>query len=261
MDTSSQTTIIFHHIPKTAGTTLLNIVPKLYEKDGLYVIDGIETDRDVEIFKSMTLAQKSKYPVIIGHQAIMLYDHIVGEKKVVSFFREPFSQFVSDYYYLRKATHNLKHHKYVKKMSLTQFLDYTIENNINNPQSKVLFVPHYEDVSDENEIFEGARKGFSKVDFPCITEDFDLSLMLLRRELGWRSWPFYTFKNRSDKKGYSFDEDVFIKHREFNKSDYEIYAKAKEVFSGKVSEQDRKQSEKFKIMNSCYRTLKRFKVI
>ena len=198
------------HIPKTAGTTLLDIVPKIYGTNRCYVIDGIETDYDVAQFRKMSDLEKNRYPVIIGHQAIMLYRDIPEKKRVVTFFRDPYKQFVSNYYYLRKARHNLKHHHRVKNLSLADFLDYCIDNNLDNPQAKVLFSAHYEDVTDIEEIRRGGLQGLEKIDYPCLTEYFDLSLMLLRRELGWKSWPHYLRKSESDKSGYFFNQDLLI---------------------------------------------------
>lgn len=253
-------TTVFHHIPKTAGTTLLDIVPRIYGADDCYVIDGIETDLDVAKFRDMSASEKAAYPVIIGHQAIMLYDDIPSEKRVVTFFRDPYKQFVSNYYYLRKATHNRKHHHRVKDLSLADFLDYSIDNHLDNPQAKVLFVAHYEDITDADAIMRGAQEGLEKVDYPCITEEFDLSLMLLRRELGWRKWPCYIRKNESDKSGYVFSQELFDKHKAHNAADYMLYEQALQRFSALVSEEDREAVAALSRRNTVHKYLKKLRM-
>ncbi|WP_290525585.1 sulfotransferase family 2 domain-containing protein [Alcanivorax sp.] len=251
---------VFHHIPKTAGTTLLDIVPRLYGTGNCYVIDGIETDCDVAKFREMSVLEKARYPVVIGHQAIMLYQDIPVKKRVVTFFRDPYKQFVSNYYYLREAKNNRKHHHRVKNLNLVEFLDYCIDNELNNPQAKVLFTAHYEDVTDIGEIRKGALQGLEKIDYPCITECFDLSLMLLRRELSWGCWSYYVRKNQSNKAGYFFSQELFEKHKSHNEVDYLIYDKAVERFWALVTEEDRASLKTFNRRNVAYKYMKKLRI-
>ncbi len=254
-------TILFHHIPKTAGTTLLDIARAVYAKESTYVIDGIETDRDIARYRAMSDEQKSGYPVIIGHQALMLYDCIPGDKRVVAFFRDPYEQFVSSYYYLRNATHNRKHHRHVRSLTLPEYLDYSVENELTNPQAKTLFLAHYEDETDERVIMEKSSAAFDRVDLPCITEEFDLSLVILKRALGWSSQPYYVRKNESAREKLDFDRDLFDKHNAHNLADYAIYDKARRSFKRLVEEQDRDAATSFSMKNKVYKYLRKLRLV
>lgn len=254
-------TILFHHIPKTAGTTLLDIVGSRYPSERTYVIDGIETDRDIDRYRAMSDAEKSAYPVIIGHQAMMLYDSIPGEKKVIAFFRDPYEQFLSSYFYLRSATHNRKHHHRVKALTLSGFLQYSIENALTNPQAKTLFAAHYEDETDEQVVANKSAAAFDRVTLPCITEEFDLSLMLLKRTLGWSRWPFYSRKNASRKEHYAFDQALFDTHRQHNQADYAIYDRARHTFNKLTGETDRAAAARFSRRNTAYRYLRKLRLV
>lgn len=254
-------TILFHHIPKTAGTTLLDIVGSLYPRERTYVIDGIETDRDIDRYRGMNDEEKSAYPVIIGHQAMMLYDSIPGEKKVIAFFRDPYEQFLSSYYYLRRATHNRKHHQRVKSLALPEFLRYSIDNHLTNPQAKTLFAAHYEDETDEQVVASKSAAAFDRLTLPCITEEFDLSLMLLKRTLGWHRWPLYSRKNASKKEHYAFDQALFDWHREHNQADYAVYDRARRAFDELTGDPDRAAAARFSRRNTAYGYLRKLRLV
>lgn len=240
---------------------MLDIAGSIYPKDSTYVINGIETDRDIDRYLAMSEEEKSAFPIIIGHQAMMLYDAIPGGKKVIAFFRDPYEQFVSSYYYLRKATHNRKHHHNVKSLTLPQFLDYSIAKELTNPQAKTLFVAHYEDETDAEVILEQSARAFDRIDLPCITEEFDLSLMVLKRVLEWDRWPLYVKKNESVKDNYAFDQALFEQHKAHNLADYAIYDRARRSFSSLAEETDRQALAGFSRKNTIYRYLRKFRLV
>lgn len=251
--------IIFHHIPKTAGSTFLGIMSKQYRRSKIYQIDGIKTDKDISQFKTMSSEERDSFDVIMGHQAILLYDYIPGDKLILTFFREPYEQFKSSYFYLKQATHN-KHHNIVSKLSIEDYLDYTVDQNLTNQQSKVLFTAHYEDVTDVDLIKSEAIKVLnSKIDIPCITSHFDLSLMLLKRKLEWSSMPYYISKNKSIKDVEVLDQALREAHFSHNVCDYEIYHLATEKFNTLCSNIDERNLSKFNNFKPIFGLVERVK--
>lgn len=244
-------TVIFHHNPKTAGSTFLHILKRQYKDRKVYQIDGIKTDEDIAMFKSLGQKDRDSFDLIMGHQALLLDSKIMGDKLVISFFREPYEQFQSSYFYLKKASHN-RHQKEVSKLTLSEYLDYTIDNNLTNPQSKLLFTAHYEDVSDIDEIETKSKEAFKLIDIPCLTEQFDLSLLLLKRKLGWYKKPYYISKNKSSRDLQKKDESLKQKHRKYNTADYEIYNLANNEFNALIETQDEAGLKTFKKANAIY---------
>ncbi|MGH8067121.1 MAG: hypothetical protein ACRERE_18170 [Candidatus Entotheonellia bacterium] len=98
------------------------------------------------------------------------------------------------------------------------------------------------------------RKHFAVVG---LTERFDETLILLRRSLGWRRFPFYirqnTTKNRLLKDNLSTEVLKAIKR--YNELDMELYEYVRERFDESVDYQGTDFSRElraFNIMNGCY---------
>ncbi len=252
-------TLIFHHIPKTAGSTFLNILKKMYSN--YYQIDGMLTDESMLAFRRLSQPDKNQFNLIMGHQAIHLLDEIQNEKKIVSFFRDPLEQFISSFFYIKGAVHN-KHHEAVKKIStIEDYLSFCVDVNVVNPQSRSLIVPHFEDLTNDDNTVERALNVLSRIDYPCITEEFDKSLILLRDSLSWKKDPVYLKANKSKKMPLHLSAFFKQQFHEVYFSDLIVFDEVKKQFDRNTNHLHTKSIDKFKLKNSFYNPLMKLKSI
>ena len=58
-----QDSLVFLHIPKTAGTTLRDIISRQYDKDAIFVI-GEDANGDIARFKTLSESKTSNIRVL-----------------------------------------------------------------------------------------------------------------------------------------------------------------------------------------------------
>lgn len=86
--------IVFLHIPKTGGTTLSSALSKYFLAEEIFEC----RDNSISVYSSGHLA---RYRFFSGHFDLPNARLIPGNKKIISFFREPISRLVSHYYFYK----------------------------------------------------------------------------------------------------------------------------------------------------------------
>ena len=89
----SRRRLVFMHIPKTAGTTLGNILRQAFDGNEIF-------PRYNDVLK-YPVGNLSKYRLFIGHIDLFQANHIPGPKFVFSFIREPKRRIISQYNFHR----------------------------------------------------------------------------------------------------------------------------------------------------------------
>lgn len=97
---ASSHTVIFHHIPKAAGTTLGDIAGAQYPAGFTFKISG-DKKAAIETFKSLPADARKRYRFIYGHQALKVVDY-VENPVVFTMFRNPVDRVISAYYYAKQ---------------------------------------------------------------------------------------------------------------------------------------------------------------
>jgi TolB-like protein len=95
------TSIIFLHIPKTAGQSVHHFLTYCVEKD------KIAPARVNEQLIQMSIPEMRKYNLFSGHMDWSLLDCLMGPKFTFTVLREPVSRIVSFYLYLRREAQKL----------------------------------------------------------------------------------------------------------------------------------------------------------
>lgn len=192
-------TLVFVHIPKTGGSTLNAVLDKQYEK--IFSIDGLRPKDSLEQFKSMDKKQRASYEVIRGHLTLQLIEYI-SNPILLTLLRDPVDQFISSFYYLKRATLN-RNHGAVKDMeNIGDFIKFAIENDIDYTQTRHLSNSMLDQSGPKMEeeghrLLEMAKKKLARFDFVFHTKQFDESLMVLQKALEWRKMPLYIKLNQT----------------------------------------------------------------
>lgn len=96
----SQTSLLFMHIPKTAGTTFRWVVERQYPNGALHTLYPGHGPQ----IEALTAAARTRPPAaVMGHFRFGLHTRLPGPSWYVAFFRDPVDQVVSHFNYLTGA--------------------------------------------------------------------------------------------------------------------------------------------------------------
>jgi hypothetical protein len=234
--TPSEGVLIFLHIPKTAGSTVLRILEHEYGHDGvLKLYDSVFGD-EVAALRADELGRTR---VVAGHFYFGVHSRLTGPCRYVTFLRDPLDRVVSHYEFARRwPDHYL--HEPASKMNLADYVRFCGAAEPNNDQTRLLAG---REMASSNGASSPAMLSVAKrnLDFHAavgLTEAFDASLVLMRRVFGWRR-PFYVSHNVGDRARQEAQlprnaREVIEAH---NALDVELYQYARERFRAQIAEQ------------------------
>lgn len=228
-------TLVFIHIPKTAGSTFSNVLAKQYKNS--YQISGLSPLESLENFRSLSLEGKKKYDCVKGHLSLDILSHI-HNPVTITFLREPVELFLSLFYYLKRSKGN-KYYDLWKDLSLEGFIDLAPEMGRDNVQTRYLTAATTWHTTEIGKSIQNLNSGhllkaktqLDEIDYVLFVEDFDKSLLLLKKNLHWKNL-YYNIQNKTSKRPQrsSIDKNIMDKIIELNKYDLELYQYAKNKF-------------------------------
>jgi len=226
-------TLIFLHVPKTGGTTLYKILAQHYSRAQTLTFDGRPSE--IERFKTLPPARRGRYRLIKGHLHFGLHRFIPGASTYITFLRHPVERVLSFYHHARsKPDHYLYSVLATERLDLETRLAQEVTLELFNEQTRLLAGGEWE--NPQRPVTRAAlaraqanlRARFRVVG---ILEEFDASLVLLRRAFGWEI-PYYVKENVAKDKpdSASLDAETRALIRDANSFDLELYEYARELF-------------------------------
>lgn len=228
--------IIFLHIPKTAGTTLHRIIERQYSADRIHSF-GSDAQGAVRDFKSMPEARRAEIKVLKGHMAFGLHEFLPQPSAYIGMLRHPTERVVSYYYHiLRNPGHYLHQHVVSHQLSLKDVVSGELTPDLDNGQVRLVSgvwnevpcgscFPRMLDQAKRNVEEHFAVMG--------LVEEFDASLMLLMRAFGWRWYNLlYVRANVAPDRPTRQDlsQDTLAVIRQYNELDLALYDFARDAF-------------------------------
>jgi len=195
-------TVIFLHIPKTGGTTFHKILERNYARNETLTFDGFRHRTEIESFAELPERQRARYRLIKGHLHFGFHRFVEGKSTYVTFLREPIARALSFYSYVRSHSDHYLHRLLTEeRLGFQDLLERGTTPELFNHQTRMIAGG----LSDPNSPLDGNALERAKQNlrvnfcFVGLTEEFDASLILLRRMFGW-GMPFYRKKNVSREK-------------------------------------------------------------
>jgi len=241
------------HIPKTGGTTLRKIIDKQYsESETWHAYDDLPLKETVD---QLSKKQLEKIEYIVAHFPFGVHRYFSRPCTYITMLRNPIDRVVSEYYRARRNP-NIPIYDEVQSMGLKEFVsndDFALSNS--NRQTLLVCgrkkgTPYDLELDDLAKAKERLDKYFAVVG---ITEMFDESVYLMKKELGWDDI-FYTKKNvaRNRPNNESLSQKVVDTIKERNRLDLELYSYAKEKLKKQVkalNDRDKRKLNNFICQN------------
>ncbi len=272
MDLESRATVIFEHLPKTAGSTMYDILLRQYR--GVAQFRGASLERDRwrvhDTFCELTEGTRNSFGLIYGH-GVLAFDPLVrSPKKYITFLRDPYQQLVSGFFYIKRASWNQHHQAVARLATVGDYLEYTVDKGFDNMQTRYM--------SGDPQVIgpREERTGYAVVDAPIydraitnlerfsvvgLTEEFDASILLMADALGWRRHLNYRVLNRTQGRPDPVpDARLAERFAQVYKWDIALYRAAEERFTDAVSNAGPGFSVRlrnFRRVNSAYQFLGR----
>ena len=256
----SQPVLIFLHLPKTAGSTLLRIIEQQYNSDAVL---ELYTSSFGEELKSIPRGQLAEKRLITGHFYFGVHTHIPGPATYITLLRDPIDRIISHYYFVqRNPTHYL--YASTREMNLQEYVKFCDRAEPNNDQTRLLAGIDYASNSGNcsPEMLPVAKQNLREhFTVAGITEEFDRSMLLMKRIFGWKT-PFYVKQNvtRQRPSKEQISKETLRVIQEFNDLDIELYHHGKALFQQQLHAQKsavEKELRLFSVLNISYNKVHR----
>jgi hypothetical protein len=249
-------TLIFLHIPKAGGSTISKILEQQYSRAETLTLD--DRERQIAQLKALPAAQRGQYRLIQGHLFFGLHRFIPRASTYITFLRRPVERVLSFYYYARSTPdHYLYPLVTAGRLDLKTLLAREVTLELRNEQTRLLAGDEWED---PQRIVTRAALELAKANLRThfrvvgLLEEFDASLLLLRRAFDWHL-PFYVKENVTKEKpdNTSLDAETHRLVEDANSLDLELYEYARSLFD----EQRRAAGDSFAAELCHFRRLNR----
>jgi hypothetical protein len=243
--TSNGKTILFLHIPKCAGTTLVEEILKMrFSPEEILIFYEQGTEVLINRLKDMSKRKQRRLKCVAGHFAFGIHKHYTGRPcAYITILRDPVDRVISHYNdVVRRKSHYLHDQVKTRNLSLKQYVESGISLELNNGQTRILagigegtpFGVSYP------RLLDLAQEHLDMCEIVGVSEDFSAFLGRLEKQWGW-DIPEYSNRNISSGQKYSKDIDNETRRviENFNDLDIELYRFARDLLQER--EKDRKE--------------------
>lgn len=227
-------TIIFVHIPRTGGTSLVKALKSHFNKDEVFSISKISTmlhgekwaeipylERQANIeayFRDLSAKKRKSYKLIIGHMNYGWHQYL-DNHSYITFLRNPIDRVLSLYRYIMTYRIELTQSD---SFSLTDFINSGHEE-ISNGIAKRLTGNHKNETQ-AGQALNNALEIIDSFDFVGLTENMKDSYNMLTSRFLLKSDELKR-KNSTESDQFSFSDEELKRVQQLNTIDTELYQK------------------------------------
>ena len=125
--------VLFEHVPKCGGTTVIDYLISQYTDHRIFRIDGGNPPKSIDLFMSLPEKKRHRYNLVYGHGANRLRQYVDPKSLSATIIRNPVDRIISHYYYVCRTP---KHYLYDKvkgrNMSLIDYATSSLSGELRN---------------------------------------------------------------------------------------------------------------------------------
>ncbi len=233
--------VIFVHMPKTAGSSVRQIIEQNISKTNRQFCFPGHIDEYNRV-RNLPLEELPQVECLHGHHPWGMHQCYKNRSyKYFTFLREPVSRFLSEYSFALSDESGFAKSVQAKQTSLRRFIENPIAV-LDNPYIRWVagFHPREEISLTQKELCDLAKQRLV-TDFNAfgLTEFFDQSLLLINKAIGWKP-PLYQTRNVSGEKddlAEMLPQDLKNRLLEYLRWDLELYEFALAEFKNRIADQ------------------------
>ncbi|RLD07527.1 MAG: hypothetical protein DRI32_00670 [Chloroflexi bacterium] len=223
-------TLIFLHIPKTAGVTFGEFLAKQYSETEMA---RYKTIVPLSEYYWQIYQHRDEFRFLRGHFPFGLHQFVRSPFLYLTFLRDPIDRATSLYYFFKEWDESPIYEK-VRKMSFIEFMESGISFFADNGQVRLLSGAGNKQAYGEctREMLTAAKENLEQYFLVGLVEEFDKSLQFFAEVLGWSDTHYEkqnVTSNRPAKEEIPQETLAIIK--KYNQLDLELYEFAKKLFS------------------------------
>jgi len=233
--------IVFVHIMKTAGTTLLSIIRHHHASgEESYKINYNGSSKQVRRLKKVLKQQRDSLRLVHGHMDFSWSSLMPPDARFITMLRDPVQRVISHYYHYRREEVSPIHPLAMRSSLLQWVRDCGIDEMDNGQTRRLAGAMSLPCGQVSSKTLEQAKANLtSKFAVVGLTERFDESQILLHRAF---DWPLFRFSARNigsnRPQRIEVSEEVLKEIEICNRFDLELYRFAFELFEKNVNRID-----------------------
>jgi hypothetical protein len=238
--------IIYVHIPKTGGSSVINIFHKIYGMERSVRVKNINNQENHNAVEKILLNEPFKYDFILGHLGELDFHNLPVERPFYYFtvLRHPAERVISLYHYIRRSE---THHRHELFKQIDN-LETALPQLGGNLQTRLIsgMPPKHEPTQAD---LEQAKRNLEMLFlFAGVLERFDETLLLLNQMLGWSRMFIQPPHLNATSRNRSTSDEIYKRTIELNALDMELYEFANDLMNRKIQESGLVfQRDKFKL--------------
>jgi galactose-3-O-sulfotransferase len=228
--------VIFLHLPKTAGTTLNRLIEWEYPLTEMYSVDPVLFEWSYARLRNLPEKRLRKTRIFKGHMLFGLHEVLPQPATYITVLRNPVDRVLSAYYFMRGyKLHPLYWKLRRNKWSLEEYVERTTRDNV---QCKIIANAAYHEPC-TREIMERALQHLDRYfSVVGLSERFEESLALMKLRFGWQLKSYSAFNvTRSRPKRQDLPQTSLDMIAERNRFDVALYKHATKLFEEAVNKQ------------------------
>lgn len=276
--------VIFAHQPKTGGSTLRQIMGRIYSPEQTFVMHGVSpftVQASINRLRALSDAEKRKIGTVTGHMPFGVHQFLPQQSSYITLLREPVERVISHLGHVIRNQHQWNAHDgndwgeaefFARGATPEAFLDWMEKFGFDNLQTRLLLEPAPDGwdrlakpwpVLDERSLDSAKETLATRFAVAGTLERYDETLLLLQRRFNWRN-VFYTKANTNP--GRKTQREVGDKTvemiRDRNRLDVEIVKFAGELLQEAIAREGPafpNALREFQQRNSRYARVQQFK--
>ena len=225
----SEESVIFLHLPKTAGTTVNRLIEWEYRLSEMYSIDPVLFEWSAAHLRKLPPERLRKIRMFKGHMLFGLHEVLPQPATYITVLRDPVDRVISAFYFMRSyKLHPLYWKLRREKWTLEDFVRNSQRDNV---QSKIVAGADYNAPCTRG-IMEQAKHNLRHYfGVVGLSERLEESLALMKIRFGWKLGSYSSFNvTRSRPKKRDLPKPTLDLIHEKNAFDIELYECGRDLF-------------------------------